>query len=159
MQLKTKDELEAAGGGGDFKSRDELYEAAVDIVVRERRGSVLAAAAGAGHRLRPRRPADRLHGRGRHRRPVQRLAGPRGADLARRLGSDDPRSEEEGEAAAATGPTAGIAVQAQRPAASCKAAHDSPHHRAARRNKITPDLDPADDPADESLEDDEADEE
>ena len=38
MQLKTKDELEAAGGGG-FKSRDELYEAAVDIVVRERRGS------------------------------------------------------------------------------------------------------------------------
>ena len=39
MQLKTKDELEAAGGG-DFQSRDELYEAAVDIVVRERRGSV-----------------------------------------------------------------------------------------------------------------------
>jgi S-DNA-T family DNA segregation ATPase FtsK/SpoIIIE len=39
MQLKTKDELEAAGGG-DFQSRDELYHAAVDIVVRERRGSV-----------------------------------------------------------------------------------------------------------------------
>jgi S-DNA-T family DNA segregation ATPase FtsK/SpoIIIE len=39
MQLKTKDELEAAGGG-NFQSRDELYETAVDIVVRERRGSV-----------------------------------------------------------------------------------------------------------------------
>jgi S-DNA-T family DNA segregation ATPase FtsK/SpoIIIE len=39
MQLKTKDEAEASGSGG-FKNRDELYEAAVDIVVRERRGSV-----------------------------------------------------------------------------------------------------------------------
>jgi S-DNA-T family DNA segregation ATPase FtsK/SpoIIIE len=39
MQLKTKDELEAAAGG-NFQSRDELYEAAVDIVIRERRGSV-----------------------------------------------------------------------------------------------------------------------
>ena len=37
----------------------------------------VALAAFAGHRLRPGRPADRLHGRGRHRRPVQRLAGPR----------------------------------------------------------------------------------
>lgn len=39
MQLKTKDELEALGAGG-LKNRDELYETAVDIVVRERRGSV-----------------------------------------------------------------------------------------------------------------------
>jgi S-DNA-T family DNA segregation ATPase FtsK/SpoIIIE len=39
MQLKTKDEAEAGGASG-FKNRDELYEAAVDIVVRERRGSV-----------------------------------------------------------------------------------------------------------------------
>jgi DNA segregation ATPase FtsK/SpoIIIE, S-DNA-T family len=39
MQLKTKDEAEAGGATG-FKNRDELYEAAVDIVVRERRGSV-----------------------------------------------------------------------------------------------------------------------
>jgi DNA segregation ATPase FtsK/SpoIIIE, S-DNA-T family len=39
MQLKTKEELEALGAGG-LKNRDELYEAAVDIVVRERRGSV-----------------------------------------------------------------------------------------------------------------------
>jgi DNA segregation ATPase FtsK/SpoIIIE, S-DNA-T family len=39
IELKTKDEQEAAATG-DLKSRDELYEAAVDIVVRERRGSV-----------------------------------------------------------------------------------------------------------------------
>jgi DNA segregation ATPase FtsK/SpoIIIE, S-DNA-T family len=39
MQLKTKDEAEAAGTAG-LKHRDELYETAVDIVVRERRGSV-----------------------------------------------------------------------------------------------------------------------
>ena len=36
-----RDELEAAatGGGGNFQSRDELYEAAVDVVIREGRGS------------------------------------------------------------------------------------------------------------------------
>ncbi len=39
MQLKTKDEIEAAEVG-NFRNRDELYETAVDIVVRERRGSV-----------------------------------------------------------------------------------------------------------------------
>jgi S-DNA-T family DNA segregation ATPase FtsK/SpoIIIE len=40
IELKTKDEAEAAGTPGQLKNRDELYEAAVDIVVRERRGSV-----------------------------------------------------------------------------------------------------------------------
>ncbi len=39
MQLKTKEELEAIGAGG-LKNRDDLYDTAVDIVVRERRGSV-----------------------------------------------------------------------------------------------------------------------
>ena len=39
MQLKTKDEQEATGGG-NYQSRDELYEAAVEIVLRENRGSV-----------------------------------------------------------------------------------------------------------------------
>jgi S-DNA-T family DNA segregation ATPase FtsK/SpoIIIE len=50
MQLKTKDELEAAGGG-NFQSRDDLYTAAVDIVVRERRGScsLLQRALGIGY--------------------------------------------------------------------------------------------------------------
>jgi DNA segregation ATPase FtsK/SpoIIIE, S-DNA-T family len=50
MQLKTKDELEAAGGG-NFQSRDDLYDAAVDIVIRERRGScsLLQRALGIGY--------------------------------------------------------------------------------------------------------------
>lgn len=39
IELKTKDEEEAAAPG-PLKNRDELYEAAVDVVVRERRGSV-----------------------------------------------------------------------------------------------------------------------
>ena len=39
IELKTKDEEEAATPG-KLKNRDELYESAVDIVVRERRGSV-----------------------------------------------------------------------------------------------------------------------
>jgi S-DNA-T family DNA segregation ATPase FtsK/SpoIIIE len=39
IELKTKDEQETAQPG-ELKNRDELYEAAVDIVVRERRGSV-----------------------------------------------------------------------------------------------------------------------
>ena len=38
MQLKTKEEVEATAGS--LKNRDELYEAAVDVVVREGRGSV-----------------------------------------------------------------------------------------------------------------------
>src|SRR5437016_9769152 len=51
MQLKTKDELEATGGSGNFQSRDDLYEAAVDIVIRERRGScsLLQRALGIGY--------------------------------------------------------------------------------------------------------------
>jgi DNA segregation ATPase FtsK/SpoIIIE, S-DNA-T family len=42
IELKSKDEqaAEMPTPGADMKSRDELYEAAVDIVVRERRGSV-----------------------------------------------------------------------------------------------------------------------
>ncbi len=39
IELKTKDEQETTAPG-DLKNRDELYEAAVDVVVRERRGSV-----------------------------------------------------------------------------------------------------------------------
>jgi len=39
IELKTKDEQETAQPG-DLKNRDELYEAACDVVVRERRGSV-----------------------------------------------------------------------------------------------------------------------
>ena len=39
IELKTKEEEEAAAPAA-LKNRDELYEAAVDVVVRERRGSV-----------------------------------------------------------------------------------------------------------------------
>jgi S-DNA-T family DNA segregation ATPase FtsK/SpoIIIE len=39
IELKSKDEEETTAPG-QLKNRDELYEAAVDIVVRERRGSV-----------------------------------------------------------------------------------------------------------------------
>src|SRR4029079_19445558 len=52
MQLKTKEEVEAdASGGGNFQSRDDLYDAAVDIVIRERRGScsLLQRALGIGY--------------------------------------------------------------------------------------------------------------
>jgi S-DNA-T family DNA segregation ATPase FtsK/SpoIIIE len=40
IELKTKDEEQIAAPGPGLKNRDELYEAAVDVVVRERRGSV-----------------------------------------------------------------------------------------------------------------------
>ena len=69
MQLKTTDEPKArTGGAATSRAATSCTSAAIEIVIREGRGSVLAAAAGAGHRLRPGRPADRLHGRGRHRR-------------------------------------------------------------------------------------------
>ncbi len=68
------------GKGGGLRercaARDELYEQAIEVVVREGRGSVSLLAAGAGHRLRPGGPADRLHGRGRHRRRLQRQPTP-----------------------------------------------------------------------------------
>lgn len=38
MQLKTKEEVEATAGS--LKNRDELYESAIEVVVREGRGSV-----------------------------------------------------------------------------------------------------------------------
>jgi S-DNA-T family DNA segregation ATPase FtsK/SpoIIIE len=38
MQLRTKEEVEATAGS--LKNRDELYEAAIEVVVREGRGSV-----------------------------------------------------------------------------------------------------------------------
>ena len=89
IELKTKDEEEAKPG--NLKNRDDLYESAVDIVVREQRGSVslLQRCLGIGYGRG--RPVDRLHGRGRHRRRVQRFAGPRGEPVDRGMGSDQPR--------------------------------------------------------------------
>ena len=73
VQLKTGgDGRRRAAGGEQLQERDELYEQAIEIVIREGRGSVSLLQRALGHRLRPGRPADRLHGRGRHRRRVQR---------------------------------------------------------------------------------------
>ena len=90
MQLKTKDELEAAVAAATSK-------AATICTKRPSISSSANAAAVArllqrasGHRLRPGRPAYRLHGRGRRRRPIQRLPSPRRDDLARRLGIAAP---------------------------------------------------------------------
>ncbi len=84
VQLKAVDPSGAKGS--ELKSRDEFYEAAVDIVIREGRGSVSLLQRARRYRLRPRGPADRLHGRGRHRRQLQRLASPRGAGDTRSMG-------------------------------------------------------------------------
>ena len=70
-----------------LRARDDLYEQAIEIVVREGRGSVSLLAAGAGHRLRPGGPAHRLHGRGRHRRRLQRQQRPRSAVHAGAVGA------------------------------------------------------------------------
>ena len=91
VQLKADGRSAAAKPGKKLPNRDELYEGGRRR--RRPRGprQRVAAAAGAGHRLRPRRPADRLHGRGRHRRRLQRLAGPRGAAHRRAMGGDERR--------------------------------------------------------------------
>ena len=90
LKLKTREQMPSGGDGGELgeklRERDALYEQAVEIVVRERRGSVSLLAAGARHRLRPGGAADRLHGRGRHRRRLQRQQRPRGAVHARAVG-------------------------------------------------------------------------
>ncbi len=86
MQLKTKEEVEATAGS--LKNRDDLYEAADRSGSPRRTRQRIAAAAGTGHRLRPGGATDRLHGRGRHCRTVQRLAGPRSNDHDGRVGSD-----------------------------------------------------------------------
>ena len=61
LKLKTREQTEA-GRGGDIgeklRDRDPLYEQAVEIVVREQRGSVSLLAARPRHRLRPGRRAS-----------------------------------------------------------------------------------------------------
>ena len=87
VQLKAADP--AGGEGGQAaQSRRAVRSGRRHRGPRRARQRV-AVAAGAGHRLRPRRPADRLHGRGRHRRAVQRLASPRGAAHDRTMGRNE----------------------------------------------------------------------
>ena len=73
---------------GALKNRDELYESAVDVVVREGRGSVslLQRSLGIGYG-RAARLIDFMGGR-RHRRRIRRFAGSRGLDHSKRLGAD-----------------------------------------------------------------------
>ena len=67
--------------GGNRRTRPARRDVRAGRRSRHPRGTRqrLALAAGTGHRLRPRGAAHRLHGRGRHRRRIQRLASPRGA--------------------------------------------------------------------------------
>ena len=60
-----------------LKERDELYEPAIEIVIREGRGSCSLLQRALGHRLRPGGPAHRFHGRGRNRGRVQERVGSR----------------------------------------------------------------------------------
>jgi len=83
-QLSTRPK--GKSGIDAIRSRDEMYEQAIDVVVREGRGKCFAAAAGPGDRLWAGSPADRLYGRRWHRRRLQRVAGPRGALQPRTVG-------------------------------------------------------------------------
>jgi S-DNA-T family DNA segregation ATPase FtsK/SpoIIIE len=145
MQLKTKDELEAAAGG-NFQSRDELYEAAVDIVIRERRGScsLLQRALGIGYG-RAARLIDFMAEDG----VVGQYNGSQARDVLITLADWDARQIQistAGEPASAGGL---VAAQVTRTPAGVTAAL-----QPRRRNKITPKLE---EPS--SLEDDSADEE
>ena len=95
-------QLQVGGGpggkerGAALKDRDELYEPAIEIVIREGRGSCSLLAASPRNRLRPGRPAHRLHGRRRHRRRVQERLGPRSALHLGRMGSPQERRRRQG---------------------------------------------------------------
>ena len=89
-------QLQIGGGGGQGEGgRPQGARRAVRAGHRDRhpRGPrlVLAAPAGPRHRLRPRRPAHRLHGRGRHRRRVQERLGPRSPLLVGGVGGAQER--------------------------------------------------------------------
>ena len=115
----------------------------------------VALAAGAGHRLRPCGPADRLHGRRRHRRPVQRLAGPRGDYLVGAMGRNERQRRRRQCGRGAAGRSAAAEQQDHaRPSGApprCGTAHDRrrrPGRRTRRSGRST------DDHSDESFDDD-----
>jgi S-DNA-T family DNA segregation ATPase FtsK/SpoIIIE len=159
LQLKTKDELEAAGGG-NFQSRDELYETAVDIVVRERRGSVslLQRALGIGYG-RAARLIDFMAEDG----VVGQYNGAQARDVLISLEEWEARNRRDtaGEAASAAG-TRGTTVAPHSIARTSAGVGDDPARerrpaaiatgRPPRRNKITP----ADDETDYQYEDESA---
>jgi S-DNA-T family DNA segregation ATPase FtsK/SpoIIIE len=157
MQLKTKDELEAAGGG-DFQSRDELYHAAVDIVVRERRGSVslLQRALGIGYG-RAARLIDFMAEDG----VVGQYNGAQARDVLVSLEEWESRHRGEAPLAGEQSAVIGVAKSTSAPAAG---GGDAPARarrfdggsaqQTSRRNKIVPEHDEASDLEDEGLEDD-----
>jgi S-DNA-T family DNA segregation ATPase FtsK/SpoIIIE len=150
LQLKTKDEQEAAGAG-NYQSRDELYDAAVDIVVRERRGSVslLQRALGIGYG-RAARLIDFMAEDG----VVGQYNGAQAREVLITLEDWEART---GEAASAAGDGATAADAAKSGEA---ADGDDPARPTAgaqhRRNKIRPELveDDTDDECEEPDEDD-----
>jgi S-DNA-T family DNA segregation ATPase FtsK/SpoIIIE len=126
MQLKTKDEQEAAGAG-NYQSRDELYDAAVDIVVRERRGSVslLQRALGIGYG-RAARLIDFMAEDG----VVGQYNGAQAREVLITL--EDWESRTHGEAAPAAGANGSSTVQT--------GVEDDPTRRLQRRNRIRPEV-------------------
>jgi S-DNA-T family DNA segregation ATPase FtsK/SpoIIIE len=162
MQLKTKDELEAAASGG-FKNRDELYETAVDIVVRERRGScsLLQRALGIGYgraaRLIDFMAEDGIVGQynGSQAREVQISI--EDWEAMSRTANESSAPVNVAAAATAAGTTAATPRLAAKPAIALATDHAA--SRPARRNKITPAVDEPSDLEDESLETEESEEE
>jgi S-DNA-T family DNA segregation ATPase FtsK/SpoIIIE len=133
MQLKTKEEQEAAGAG-NYQSRDELYDAAVDIVVRERRGSVslLQRALGIGYG-RAARLIDFMAEDG----VVGQYNGAQAREVMITLEDWEARTRGDGEAGA---PACGSAAGANSATAARSGVEDDPARRPAphRRNKIRP---------------------
>ena len=95
-------QLQVAGGpggkdrGAALKERDDLYEPAIEVVIREGRGSCSLLAACPRDRLRPRGQAHRLHGRRRHRRRIQERVGSRSPLFVGRVGSPQERRRAQG---------------------------------------------------------------
>lgn len=148
MQLKTKDELEAAGGG-NFQSRDDLYEAAADIVIRERRGScsLLQRALGIGYG-RAARLIDFMAEDG--------IVGQYNGAQAREVLLSLEEWESRKQTGALPAPAAGVPTSASSDASKPRTAAATPGERLTtatvqplRRNKIVPEPDEPSDLEDE----------
>jgi S-DNA-T family DNA segregation ATPase FtsK/SpoIIIE len=153
MQLKTKDELEAAGGG-NFQSRDDLYEAAVDIVIRERRGScsLLQRALGIGYG-RAARLIDFMAEDG----VVGQYNGSQARDVLISLEDWESRHQDAVESAAPAGTALAAGASNSSPTTRTTAISSSRPTAATveprRRNKIVPSLDEPSNLEDEATDD------
>jgi len=161
MQLKTKDEVEAAAnGGGNFQSKDDLYDAAVDIVVRERRGScsLLQRALGIGYG-RAARLIDFMAEDG----IVGQYNGAQARDVLISLEDWEARQSGAAPVPATAKPPVSIGAAAGGLASKPRTAANSPDRTSApvqprRTNKIVPEPDEPSELEDEVDEDDEDDE-